>query len=342
MMDAGGKGFDGARYKGYLVCADVRGALAYLDACGDGERAQALRRRFTDSPRSCSGIVLIDQVLDAYHRYFQRCFGPGSDTATTPRTQEPPARNGLERELQAALRHPDENLDELEQTMTGMFQTLGLHYLGGKTCGYYGPYLWRETTETAYEVEIPSGKEHVMVHWMDGFLSRGWLDWLSGGEYGASGWAKEDGLYCVRSVYASTLEAPSFTISFLKHEAQHQADYRYGAMAPRDLEYRAKLVELMSYQDPSFLRVLLASGDLSDKENAHAYAAASIVDGLSASLGDRFHRNGADLLRQAADVPSAWNDLRDSIHAEAACLLEEHTEMVRKACAVHAVPIAVI
>ncbi len=334
-------GFDKSRYKGYLVCADIRGALDYLDACGETARAQALRQRLVSPPGSQSGIILADRIIDAYHRYFQNCFAP-VDATTAPKTREPAARNELEKELRMILHQPDRSLDDLEQALTGIFNDLGLSYLGGRTCGYYGPYIWRETAETTYEVEIPSGKEHVVVHWMDGFISRSWLDWLSGGEYGAGGWAGSGGLYCVKSAYKGELETPTFTISFLKHEAQHQADYRYGEMSARDLEYRAKLVELIFYQDPSFLHALLASGDPSDKDNSHAYAAAMITDRLSRYLGARFQCDGMNMLNQAARTMALWNNFKENIQKGAAYLLEEHTVLVKKACAARAFPIEVI
>ncbi len=141
---------------------------------------------------------------------------------------EQTARETLTAQLGKILDQPGAHLDALEETAKATFEAAGWHFLGGTTGSHYGPYIWQETTRTDYAVEIPSGTETVTVFWMDGFLMRSWLDWLSDGEVGAGGWAKEEGLYCVRKVYAGKLDQPSFQISFLKHEAQHHADFRKG------------------------------------------------------------------------------------------------------------------
>jgi hypothetical protein len=162
-------------------------------------------------------------------------------------------------------------------------------------------------------VEIPSGTETVTVFWMDGFLMRSWLDWLSAGEVGAGGWAKPEGLYCVRKVYADKLDTPSFQISFLKHEAQHHADMRLGEMEPWLLEYRAKLVELIYTPDSSFLASLLASADASSKANSHAYAAATIVADLAAYLEAQGQPDGRARLAAAARNEHVWEEVEEGV-----------------------------
>ena len=39
--------------------------------------------------------------------------------------------------------------------MSEAFQSRGFHFLGGKTSGYYGSYIWRVTETKTYEVELP-------------------------------------------------------------------------------------------------------------------------------------------------------------------------------------------
>ena len=45
-------------------------------------------------------------------------------------------------------------LDELEQNqIANAFQSRGLYFLGGRTSGYYGPYVWRTTESMTCQVE---------------------------------------------------------------------------------------------------------------------------------------------------------------------------------------------
>lgn len=319
---------DRQRYKGSLIRADVRGAIDCLEQCGETDRLRELQKRLEDMPRVRTGNAQADRIAEAYMKYFQDCFTPGSGNADTARMREPGARMVLEKRLREILQKKDGDMAKLEGWMAPVFKSLGWFFLGGKTMGFYGPYVWEKTEKTDYEVELPSGTESVTVYWMDGFIIRSWLAWLSGDEFGTGGWANDDGIYCVKSVYSADLQDPVFAISFLKHEAQHHADYRYGSMASRDLEYRAKLVELIYYPTSAFFASLLSSGDLSDRSNSHAYAAAEIIRRLSGCLAPDIMEND---LRKAAYSDEVWDRHKEKIRGAALYLLEEHTGLIEKA-----------
>ncbi|MBG0788200.1 MAG: hypothetical protein H0S79_24190 [Anaerolineaceae bacterium] len=302
--------YNRADYVGLLVRLDIPGTLDYLDACGETGMAEALRRKLSSPEPFATGEATLDAILNAYQTYFQTCFTPADQTLEA---LEQSARATLTVQLGEILNQPGADLDPLEETAKAAFEAAGWHYLGGTTRSHYGPYIWQETTRTDYAVEIPSGTETVTVFWMDGFLMRSWLDWLSDGEVGAGGWAKDEGLYCVRKVYAGQLDQPSFQISFLKHEAQHHADFKRGELESWLLEYRAKLVELIYYPDSSFLKSLLASGDLASKGNSHAYAAGKIAADLSAWLEAQGAADGMRALEAATADEEKWEELQGVI-----------------------------
>jgi len=301
-----------ADYVGLLVRLDIPGTLAYLESVGETGMAEALRRKLSDPKPFATGDAQLDAILNAYQAYFQACFTPSDQLLEAA---EQSARQTLSAKLGAMLNRPEADLGTLEEIAKAKFEAAGWHFLGGTTQGYYGPHIWRATTRTDYDVEIPSGMETVTVFWMDGFLMRSWLDWLSEGEVGAGGWAKDEGLYCVRKVYADKLDTPAFQVSFLKHEAQHHADFRLGELEPWLLEYRAKLVELIYTPDSSFLASLLASADLSSKANSHACAAGKIVADLSAWLEAQGVRDGQAKLEVAAADEHAWGELEEGVRS---------------------------
>ena len=132
-----------------------------------------------------------------------------------------------------------------ERYVKKAFQKEGFFFLGGRTGGYYGPYIWRNTETKTYKVELPEGIQEYSVNLLDGFIMKSWLDYLSLSEIGTGGWTDGDGIInCVKSAY--DLESESFQVSLLKHEAQHARDlYAVPNLPSADLEYRAKLVELI-------------------------------------------------------------------------------------------------
>lgn len=89
---------------------------------------------------------------------------------------------------------------------------------------------------------------------MDGFVSRSWLDFISFGNVGTGGWIGKDGsLCCIKSLY--DINSQNFKTSFLKHEAQHGYDIKkFSGISSIDLEYRAKLVELIYWEDTKIIK----------------------------------------------------------------------------------------
>ena len=88
---------------------------------------------------------------------------------------------------------------------------------------------------------------------------------------------------CVRSAW--DLGSEAFLISLLKHEAQHVQDLCLDPNMPsEDLEYRAKLVELIYSQKRDLLPRFLEKADCKETVNGHGAAACKIVRGISELL----------------------------------------------------------
>lgn len=204
--------------------------------------------------------------------------------------------------------------ETIEDEISKVVMAEGYEYLGGKTQGYYGPYIWKQSARETYEVELPTGIELYTVVMMDGFISRSWLDFLSFGEIGAGGWAEDDGtLCCVRSAYQKGCEE-DFHISFLKHEAQHAYDKKtYNELSAETLEYRAKLVELIYWPIDIKIKAILREADKSNPDNSHAMAAYRIISKMSLELF------------QSETVPeeSLWEGKVEDVQRYALILLEE-------------------
>lgn len=102
------------------------------------------------------------------------------------------------------------------------------------------------------------------------------MDYLTFGRYGTGGWASPDGtINCIEQAY--DFESERFLVSLLKHEAQHTLDMKnFPGITPAELEYRAKLVELIYSVNLGLLQKFLSEADESRAGDSHAAASARI------------------------------------------------------------------
>ena len=215
----------------------------------------------------------LQDILLAYQKYYRDAFY----LEQSPEE----AAEGLRARLAGLLGDGAASLDELEELTAEAFHAGGFHFLGGRTGGCYGPYIWRTEELRRYEVELPEGVQEYAVKLLGGFVMESWLSYLTFGLSGTGGWSNGDGLiHCVKRHY--DLESESFRVSLLKHEAQHASDQsRYPGMSSADLEYRAKLVELIYSEERQLLGRFLQEADAANPGSGHGLAAERIVRGFA-------------------------------------------------------------
>lgn len=189
------------------------------------------------------------------------------------------------------------DLSEIEDNQIALeFQRRNLHFMGGKTGGYYGPYVWRTTKSQKFNVLLPDCTREYVVNLLEGFVTKSWLDFISLGKIGSGGWTNDDGLInCIKDSY--DLSSENFLVSLLKHEAQHASDLsKYPNMSSQKLEYRAKLVELIYSKERNLLIQFMYEADNSHTQNGHSMAAHQIITEFTEKL------NGNDL--KLSNIPT--------------------------------------
>lgn len=220
--------FDQGLCLAYLKKGRLRSAMEYLAQFP--EQAELCRRCTSlfqqENYLSYDVDGSLQDILLAYQKYYRDAF------YLEQRPEE--AAERLRARL-AGLLPADcgAALDELEERAAEAFRAGGLHFLGGRTGGWYGPYIWRTEELKRYTVELPDGVQEYAVKLLDGFVMESWLSYLTFGMSGTGGWSNGDGLiHCVRRHYDPDSE--SFQVSLLKHEAQHASDQgRYPSCPPR-------------------------------------------------------------------------------------------------------------
>ena len=254
----------------FFLNGDIKGAIAYMR---DHEEFKDILPAYIAIFEDCKYRTfeipdVLNDILRLYQIYFRDVFYCG--------VSEADAANQLRTQLKRLLNMPDADEALLTEKLQSAFEEKGYHALFGKTQGYYGPYIWRETQPTVYRVDLPDGTAEYTVNILKGFVFRSWMDYLTFGRYGTGGWASPDGtINCIEQAY--DFESERFLVSLLKHEAQHTVDMkRFAGITPAELEYRAKLVELHYSSDLGRLQKFLSEADESRTGDSHAIASARI------------------------------------------------------------------
>ena len=266
--------FEESVYYCHLLKGELCEALCYAEQFPQRlECCRKIRQRF-ESDCSFNGICNenLSRVLRRYCEYFRDVF--------YYKIEEKQAEEELRVKLAELFdKEMSTELYVLEEDAAApLFEANGFHFLGGRTSGYRGPYIWRETESVAFAVELPEGIQTYYINFLDGFVMRSWLDYISFGEIGTGGWTNGDGtINCVKASYDTESEA--FKVSLLKHEAQHVQDLqRNPDLSSEILEYRAKLVELIYSKERNLLLAFIKQADDSNSKNGHSKAAFRIIE----------------------------------------------------------------
>lgn len=194
----------------FFLNGDIKGAIAYMR---EYQEFQDVLPAYTAIFENCEYRTYdvpdrLNDILRLYQVYYRDVFYCGM----------PEAEDKLLTALRRLLDMPDAEEALLADRLQALFEAGGFHALFGKTQGYYGPYVWRETVPTVYRVELPGGTAEYTVNILKGVVFRSWMDYLTFGRYGTGGWASPDGtINCIAQAYG--FESERFLVSLLKHEA---------------------------------------------------------------------------------------------------------------------------
>lgn len=279
-----------AEYSGYLLRGKLKDAIAYLEQFPEkSDKIEKFRQVFQMRilPRP-SDNPIVNDILYPFYMYYHDVFfdeigEEASRVLLTERLAElfkldcPRMWTSIDRETFFC--------NEIEPRIEELVVSQGFHYMGGETQGHKGPYIWKETENKTFDVQLPNQKTQYTVNLLSGFISRSWLAYISLNEIGTGGWAGRDGIInCVIEAYSDGVESEDFQVSLLKHEAQHIIDYdMYPKISSIELEYRAKLVELIYAANNTFPH-FLQSASKEDSTNSHAYSSYKIVRDLSMKI----------------------------------------------------------
>ena len=168
----------GVQISQFFINGDIKGAIAYMR---NHEEFKDILPAYVAIFEDCEYRTfeipdILNDILRLYQIYFRDTF--------YCRLPEAEAADKLLKQLKVLLDMPDAEEELLSEQLQSMFEAKGYHALFGKTQGYYGPYIWRDTVPTVYRVELPSGTAEYTVNILKGFVFRSWMDYLIFGMYG--------------------------------------------------------------------------------------------------------------------------------------------------------------
>jgi hypothetical protein len=210
-----------------LNAKDARTRLCVLERFGDTQAAE----------RPEAGLpVEVSRIVSIFRRYW-------SD-ALLHRETLAQANSTLLEALRTELDLPGADLETAYGALQNRIESAGLHVLGGRTPPLFELMIWRTQIDTKERLSLPEGVLEAPVSLLDDFASGGWSSWASCDQTGTGGWTTSSRIMTVRSAWQ--LDSEAYRVSLLGHEAQHFSDkQRFPKLESSDLEFRAKLVELI-------------------------------------------------------------------------------------------------
>jgi hypothetical protein len=151
--------------------------------------------------------------------------------------------------------------------------------------GFQDLIIWNRESSEKYEVSLPKDTIITTVNFIQNYVLNGYDDYATFGSSQVGGWAEKESatLYCNMNEY--DLNSERFKISYLKHESLHFTDLNeYPNLSSTDLEYRAKIIELMFCSETTIydrVSQFLNGADSENRSHAHAYANFSLIKNLS-------------------------------------------------------------
>ncbi len=154
----------------FFLNGDIKGAIAYMRGHEEfKDILPAYTAIFEDQEYRVYELPDdLNDILRVYQIYCRDVFYCG-----LPETE---AADKLLTGLRALLNMPGAEEGALAEQLRSAFEAEGYHALFGKTQGYYGPYIWRDTVPTVYRVELPDGTAEYTVNILKGFVFRSWMD----------------------------------------------------------------------------------------------------------------------------------------------------------------------
>lgn len=284
----------------HAVHADVGAGIRALDGSDpDSDLRRIVGYRFDKRPQS-TNVDVLDRIDYAYRLYWHRAL-------LAPEWRWLHAL-ALKATLYHTLRDAGNPTVDVGAGIEALLQERGVGSITQKSMPLLDFIAWKTQRKSTYEVPLSDAVESVNVVFISDLVSHGWMDYATMGKVATGGWVAPEGIYCLEEQYDTSSE--EFRVSFLQHEARHQADLKKNPrISPLMLEYRAKLTELVN-AERTLSQIVSAMEERADGNGAtvHARADHKVTIAMRDALGcgeacpalSDFAMNDPSLVKRAA------------------------------------------
>lgn len=176
-------------------------------------------------------------------------------------------------------------------------------------------FIWDKETVKNYNVVLPKQTINARVVFIENYHLTGYDYYASAGSSQVGGWAVKESatLFCNKGSY--DIDSEDFKISYLKHESLHFTDLNdYPNLSASDLEYRAKVIELMYCTEETIyerIEDFISGANKSDRNHSHPYANYILIENLSKLLFNSEYESDYNNWKQISidDINSAATTL---------------------------------
>lgn len=207
------------------------------------------------------------------------------------------------------------SFDELSKTikddseLTKVIESEGFYCKFMLINGIQDLLIWDKQSQAEYSVDLPEIKIDVNVIFIESYVLRGASDYATFGHSQIGGWASNmnSSLFCNKGTYK--LNSEKFQYSYLKHESIHFVDLKnYPNLESADLEYRAKLIELIYCTKKTIYKRIdefITGASTESRENAHPFANYHLICQLSKKIFNKEFE--ADITKWKSLTPEEIN-----------------------------------
>jgi len=286
----------------------------------DVELASQFQARFIERSEDLSpgtGDFFTDAVVFAYRKYWTRTLMGDLSNQEGEDFLESSLRQVLSRQGKVGFSGHAATVFEL---VGEIFEEKGVHYLHTPAPPLRDLFLWKAEEYRNYPVRLTDLTQKVSVIFMDEIYSMGWKQYATLGLVATTGWVEGGRLFCMEGAYDRSSE--NFEVSYLKHEGRHLADLeRFPDLQSTDLEYRAKLTELV-FASTSTRRLLadFTRKSAPNPASPHAYANYRVIQDVYREIfGESFPKSG-----------NPWQEVStQSVSSAARDLLQRNTAILQ-------------
>ena len=229
------------------------------------------------------------------------------------------------------------SFDELSNTikddseLTNVIESEGFYCKFMLINGIQDLLIWDKQSQAEYSVDLPETNINVNVIFIENYVLRGASDYATFGHSQIGGWVSNvsSSLFCNKGTYK--LKSEKFQYSYLKHESIHFVDIKnYPNLEPADLEYRAKLIELIYCTEKTIFKRLdefIMGASNESRENAHPFANYHLICQLSIKLFNNEFE--ADISKWKALTPEEINKASLELFQKGSELLKANPNLNR-------------